>query len=179
MSVKDKVINGIIKVEGGYVNDPNDPGGETNMGITVGVARANGYYGDMRDLPRQVAYRIYENMYWQPLQLDAIERLSPKIAEEMADTGVNMGIAVSARFLQMALNAVNHHLYEELLEDGKVGGKTMLALTTFLDKYAYGESVLYKMLNCLQGARYIELSRRNAKLKKFMRGWFAHRVSFN
>lgn len=38
--MKDKIINEIIRVEGGYVNDPRDSGGETNFGITVAVARA-------------------------------------------------------------------------------------------------------------------------------------------
>ena len=41
--MKTKIINEIIGVEGGYVNDPSDSGGETNFGITVAVARQFGY----------------------------------------------------------------------------------------------------------------------------------------
>ena len=59
MSKKD-IINHVIEIEGGYVDDPSDSGGETNYGITKAVARRYGYAGHMRDLPREVAYQIYE-----------------------------------------------------------------------------------------------------------------------
>lgn len=45
------------------MNDPSDKGGETNYGITVATARANGYKGAMRDLPLQTAKDIYRNEY--------------------------------------------------------------------------------------------------------------------
>ena len=45
--------------EGGYSNNPNDPGGETNWGITLAVARANGYVGAMKDMDQSFAKRIY------------------------------------------------------------------------------------------------------------------------
>ena len=57
------IINGVIEVEGGYVNHPSDPGGATNMGITEAVARSAGYKGDMRNLPRSTAYSIYYTRY--------------------------------------------------------------------------------------------------------------------
>ena len=53
-----RVIDAILRAEGGYVNDPQDKGGETNYGITVAVARANGYTGPMRDLTVAVARDI-------------------------------------------------------------------------------------------------------------------------
>ena len=62
--MKEKIINEIIRVEGGYVNDPRDSGGETNFGITVAVARANGYNGRMDCMPRDVAFDIYSAKYW-------------------------------------------------------------------------------------------------------------------
>ena len=62
MSV-DTLIKDIIKVEGGYTNDPSDSGGETCWGITIAVARANGYAGAMKDMPQQVAYDIYYKQY--------------------------------------------------------------------------------------------------------------------
>ena len=53
-----RAIDAILRAEGGYVNDPQDKGGETNYGITVAVARANGYAGPMRDLPVAMARAI-------------------------------------------------------------------------------------------------------------------------
>jgi len=47
MGIKQEIINQIIDVEGGYVNDPSGSGGETNFGITEAVARAYGYAGAM------------------------------------------------------------------------------------------------------------------------------------
>src|SRR3546814_10787624 len=49
---------------GGYVDHPNDRGGPTNFGITQAVARANGYLGEMRKLPRETAKAFYRAIYW-------------------------------------------------------------------------------------------------------------------
>jgi hypothetical protein len=57
------MIAATIALEGGYVNHPADPGGETNMGITKKVARQNGYVGPMRTLPREIAEGIYYDDY--------------------------------------------------------------------------------------------------------------------
>ena len=179
MSIKEEVINEIIRVEGGYVDDPDDSGGETNFGITIGVARKYGYYGPMKDLSRDLAFQIYADKYWNPLNLDAIEELSPSIAKELADTGVNMGIGRAADFLQQSLNALNNggSLYPDIAEDMDIGPATMGALKAYLKKRGTdGELVLHRMLNCLQGAFYVSLSRRRQKDEKFVYGWFKHRV---
>lgn len=55
----------ILQNEGGYVNNPKDPGGETNYGITIKTARAHGYYGSMHDIPMSVVERIYRESYWK------------------------------------------------------------------------------------------------------------------
>lgn len=55
------VIDGILSIEGGYSNNPDDRGGETNWGITKATARANGYQGEMKALSREEAYAILEN----------------------------------------------------------------------------------------------------------------------
>lgn len=56
----DLMVEKVLKSEGGYVNNPKDKGGETKYGITVAVARANGYKGNMRNLPKQTAIDIYK-----------------------------------------------------------------------------------------------------------------------
>ena len=59
----DSLIDGVIGREGRYSNNPADTGGETMWGITIAVARANGYNGPMKAMPRDVAKSIYMNKY--------------------------------------------------------------------------------------------------------------------
>jgi len=177
--LKNKVIDDILKVEGGYVNDPSDSGGETNYGITKKVAVDNDYTGDMQLMPVGIARKIYEDRYWEPLHLSAIEQMSEFIAEELADTGVNMGISRAAKFLQRSLTVLNNKgiLYSDLVVDGKLGEISLRALSEYLTiRGSEGEAILLKMLNCLQGAFYIELSERREKDEKFIYGWFKTRV---
>lgn len=174
-----RIIDNILAIEGGYVDDPEDSGGETNFGITVPVAREYGYEGDMRDLPRELAFAIYAERYWHALSLDDIERLSPAIAEELADTGVNQGIDRAAIFLQRSLNVLNKRgsLYQDITVDGDVGSKTVNALRAYLRiRKQDGQTVLLRMLNALQGAFYVELAERREKDEKFVFGWYLHRV---
>ena len=58
MSIFESLFNRLMEHEGGYINHPNDPGGETMWGVTKRVARANGYTGSMRNLPKSTAQVI-------------------------------------------------------------------------------------------------------------------------
>ena len=93
------LIDGLIEREGGYVNHPADKGGPTCFGITEAVARAHGYSGVMRNLPRHEAAAIYRRLYWLRPRFDQLAKRSERIAAELFDTGVNMGPAVAATFL--------------------------------------------------------------------------------
>lgn len=170
--MKEEIIKQIILVEGGYVNDPSDSGGETNMGITIETARMYGYRGPMMNLPEKVAFTIYEDKYWNALRMDAIVKLSKAIAAEVVDTGVNMGVRRAGNFLQRSLNLFGEY---NLAVDGLVGSKTVSSLENYLDTRS--ENVLNKMLNCLQGAYYVTLAERREKDRKFIYGWFRTRVS--
>jgi lysozyme family protein len=173
MGLKQKTIKGIIAVEGGYVNDPSDSGGETNFGVTIAVARANGYEGPMRDMPESVAFDIYATQYWDTMKGDELVELSEIVAAEVIDTAVNMGTARAGRFLQRALNVLSKG--ESLTVDGQVGLVTIRALTSYLWR-GRDEKTLVKALDCLQGAFYIELAERREKDEKFVYGWLKHRV---
>lgn len=176
----DKLIDGVIGREGRYSNHPSDTGGETMWGITARVARANGYNGPMKEMPREVAKNIYFSRYVQEPGFAAIMPLSEPIAEELVDTGVNMGPTIPSLMLQKALNGLNQQGrdYPDLVEDADVGPATIAALKAFLAKRGKeGESVLLKALNCLQGARYIDLARGRAANEDFLYGWLRTRVA--
>ena len=178
--LKKRVINDIIKREAGYVNDPLDSGGETNFGITKYVARRYGYTGPMKSMSRDTAFNIYSKRYWDKLNLDAVNQLSFRIAEEMADTAVNMGTSRSAEFLQRSLNVLNlsSRIFPDLHVDGAIGANTLKALSKYLNHRGQrGEVVLDRMLNSLQGSFYIQLAERRAKDERFVFGWFLNRVS--
>ena len=167
----DDIINATLKAEGGYVNDPSDRGGETNYGITVAAARANGYKGSMRDLPLHTAKDIYRNEY---LVKPGFSNFPSAVAAELFDTGVNMGPATATRFLQRAINALQG---SGLAVDGKMGPATRNAVAVYLASRSNAEAILVKALNCLQGVRYIELVEANASQRRFINGWFS-RVEF-
>ena len=174
------LIAAVIAIEGVYSNDPSDSGGETMYGITVRVARKHGYTGPMIYMPRPTAEAIYEQDYWYSPGFYDVSTVYLAVARELFDTGINCGVGKAAEFLQMSLNALNRQGkdYADIDEDGDVGPATIRALTAYRAKRgASGEPVLLKALNCLQGARYIELSRARQKDETFVFGWLENRVA--
>lgn len=101
--------------EGRYSNNPADPGGETCWGITKAVARANGYQGDMRTMPQDVAKQIYRKLYWDA---PGIVNLPPGVQYDVFDGAVNSGPAQSVKWLQRALGVA---------DDGIIGHITIRA----------------------------------------------------
>ncbi|MEZ7524000.1 glycoside hydrolase family 108 protein [Burkholderia vietnamiensis] len=91
MSSFDDAFDALIGNEGGYSNDPKDPGGETMWGVTARVARAAGYTGPMRDLPRDTAKAISKRFYWDPLKLDMFDA---RVAFQILDANYNGGHCV-------------------------------------------------------------------------------------
>ena len=175
----DQIIEGIVGREGGFTDNPKDKGGPTRWGITQAVARQYGYTGDMRTLPREVAKAIYLELYYVGPKFDQVHALSPRIAEELTDTGVNCGQAVAAKFLQRALNAFNREarIYPDITVDGQLGIRSLAALRAYLEhRGAEGEEVMLKALNCLQGERYIELAEGRPANEEFVWGWIRTRV---
>lgn len=179
MSIE-SIINNTIGKEAGYVNHPSDRGGETIWGITIAVARENGYNGPMKEMPREVAKDIYWKKYLVKPGFDKVMVISEKIAEKLFDTGVNMGTDYPRRWLQQWLNALNRQGkdYPDIIEDGLIGPATLKALKALLDfrGKVKGEEVMLKGLNCSQGSRYLELSRNRSANEDFVFGWLANRV---
>ena len=166
----DKAFSHILEVEGGYVNDPLDRGGETNFGITKKVAEMHGYTGDMKLMTENIAKSIYKADYWDIIQLDAIGVLSEEIALEMFDSGVNCGVRWAAKWFQRSMNLLNRNgtKFENLEVDGFLGPKSLLAFNSFKDK---DHKYILKTMNLLQGMRYISICERDETQEKFFRGW--------
>ena len=103
--------------EGGYSNNPADPGRETNWGVTVAVARENGYVGSMKDMDASVAKTIYAKKYWLP----EFDQLAYPVAFQVFDAAVNSGVGQAVRWLQRSVGTA---------DDGKLGPVTLQAQAT-------------------------------------------------
>ena len=121
MSVFDTIFERLMKHEGGYVNHPSDPGGETMYGVTKRVAQAHGYHGDMRKLPKSLAKQITEKSYYKAVKGDELDRL---IAWQLTDAAYNHGNRQAVKFLQRAVGAN---------DDGLIGPRTLEAVAA-MDK---------------------------------------------
>jgi lysozyme family protein len=173
------LIDEVIAREGGYSDHPADRGGPTNMGITRAVARDNGYYGDMKLLPRAFAETLYRRLYWDQPGFAFVAEVSRSIAAELFDTAVNMGAPTATGFLQRALNALNRNQmdYPDLKLDKVIGARTLDALRRFRSlRGAAGDKVLLKAMEALQGERYIALAESRPANEAFLYGWLANRI---
>lgn len=181
MKLFEQAMVELLGVEGDYSDNAADSGGKTRFGITEATARAHGYGGEMRALPLDVAKKIYRAEYWDALLLDEVGELSERIAMEIFDTAVNCGVVVAAEILQRSLNVLNRQQkdYPDVLVDGLLGGHTVGALQAYLArrKDQEGELVLLRVLNSLQGARYVRLAEAREKDEAFVFGWFKTRIA--
>lgn len=179
LNVRESIVQ-IMKVEGGYVNHPHDKGGPTKYGITEKTARAYGYQGEIKDLPDTLAYDIYLQRYWLEPKFDQVALMTPLIAQEMLDTGINMGQSTAVKFLQRALNTLNRQgsSYPDVLVDGVLGSISLYALQAYLkERGSKGEQVLFRMLNAQQSVRYMEIAEANKTQESFQYGWQKERVA--
>lgn len=116
MSYFDKFFDRLMEHEGGYVNHPKDPGGETMWGVTKRVAVAHGYHGPMRQLPKATAQKIADKSYWQAIHGEELPRA---VAWQVVDAAYNHGNRNAVKFLQRAIGAN---------DDGIIGPKTLAAV---------------------------------------------------
>lgn len=167
--------------EGGYSNHKNDTGGETYKGIARNPNPKWKGWAIIDDLRHAANFpanlnthaglqalvqSFYKAEYWDTMNLDLVKNQA--IANELFDTGVNMGIGRAGIFLQRVLNVANkgQSLYPDLKLDGNVGKVTVSALNSHPDP-----SVILKGLNALQGAQYITICENNPSQEVFFNGW--------
>lgn len=106
----------VLKHEGGYVNHPSDPGGETNFGITKNTAKQFGYTGSMRLIPADVVEKIYFEQFWKTLDCGNYHFA---FGFQLFDAGVNHGLKNARKLLQRAVGVT---------DDGIVGKATLAAI---------------------------------------------------
>ncbi len=110
-----RALEVVLKLEGGYSDDPRDSGGKTQYGITEKVARSFGYSGDMRELTKQTAAEIYKQGYWLNCKCG---ELPYPLSLYVFDCAVNQGSDAAKKLLQAALN---------VKQDGLIGALTLAA----------------------------------------------------
>ncbi|HCQ9810041.1 glycoside hydrolase family 108 protein [Acinetobacter baumannii] len=152
----DEVFERTIGHEGGYVNNPKDPGGETNWGITIATARENGFTNSMKSMTRAQAKEIYRVAFWKRAKCD---QFTGAISYQIFDAAVNHGIGNAIRMLQRAVG---------VLDDGKVGDETLGAI-----KKMTLDDVLVLFI-----AERLEFYTKLSTFNSFGRGW-ARRVVGN
>ena len=140
--------------EGEFSDHPDDPGGKTRYGVTEAVARETGYKDDMRELPLELAQRIYLEKYWKPIRADD---LPPGVRYATFDAAVNSGPAQATRWLQRALGVE---------ADGVIGPQTLAAA------YAQDANAL-RMRMLAQRLRFMTVL---GNWPSFSRGW-ARRIA--
>lgn len=170
------ILAAVFAMEGGYVNDPKDPGGETNHGITVAVARDFGYTGSMKDLSQDTATNIYVTNYINKPGFGDIITLSPAVGQKVVDAGVNTGTSRSARWFQQSMNSLSRGGvdFPQINVDGKIGPGTIQSfesLRRIRGKVRACELTL-KLMDAQQATHYTGLS----KTPQYIPGWIDHRI---
>jgi lysozyme family protein len=150
----DKAFHKLLGHEGSYSNHKQDRGGETMWGVTERVARANNYYGSMKDLPVEKAKEIYKKDYWNPIRAD---ELPASLRYLVFDAAVNSGVVQSIKWLQAAVG---------VQEDGVIGRVTLAACNA-LEPHLVARRML---------AARLEFMSSLSTWPSFGRGW-ARRIS--
>ena len=147
----DDIIKVVLKHEGGYVNDPKDPGGETNFGI----AKRSHPDVDIKNLTEDGAKDIYKEHYWDG---NKVESLSEDLRHIYFDMCVNQGKGRAVKILQKAANAKGANL----VVDGGLGPKTIGAM----------KGVELQRVRAYRVKYYADLVTRKPDLERFYFGWF-------
>ena len=129
-----KCLETILHHEGGYVNHPKDPGGETNLGVTKKVYEDWGGTKDMKDLTVEDVSPIYKKNYWDRVRGDD---LPAGLDLCVFDFGVNAGTGRAAKYLQKMIGTT---------PDGGIGPATLQKLKEYVDDQGVEHTIkLYQM----------------------------------
>ena len=152
----DQIIEKVLEHEGGYVNDPDDPGGETKYGISKKAYPDI----DIASITKMEAKEIYKRDYWNKNRVDEVPSRLKYIYFDMC---VNMGRSRAVKILQNAANSKNSHKIDV---DGGMGPMTISAISSVEPDRVRSYRVLY----------YGDLVNRKPDLEKYWYGWFRRSI---
>jgi len=159
----------MIEHEGGYVNDPQDPGGETYKGVArkmqpnwdgwpmIDLFKAHASFPSMLDGNIELQNKViafYEQKFWLRTGGDMI--INQQVAESIFDFGVNAGVGTSVELAQGVVGSET---------DGKMGIHTADAINSFDPDLFLASFSLAKI------ARYISICKKRPESKKYFFGW--------
>lgn len=171
-----ETLDRVLPVEGGYVNDPADLGGETLCGIARRYWPKWSGWSIVDDnkkagLPptqntQAVVFAFYELHFWDVFAGDDLPQV---LADELFDQAINLGARRAVEHLQTALNLLNRNGrdWADILVDGDMGPTTKLML-----RKAKVDEVIF-LLNALQSRYYINRALESPTQERFLRGWLS------
>lgn len=167
----------MIANEGGYGNDPDDPGGETYKGIarkmhskwngwtTVDLLkRQSGFPANLdkdAELQQDVS-NFYRTVFWDPLKGDQMN--NQEVANSIFDFAVNAGLSTSASLAQMVIGAK---------ADGVIGPQTIASLNAFDPEHFLAAFTVAKI------ARYVTIVKKRPTSRKYFYGWVCRALGEN
>lgn len=163
----------LLRFEGGYVDDPYDPGGATNMGITLTTFKryAKPLLGvppeleHLRQMDSRQAGRIYKIEYWDRIYGDDIP-FQP-LADIMFDFYVNAGAhAVTCLYKVLNTHGAAHPIHP------------VMTVETVTSLHAYDLTRVYTHYKEARRAYYIQLVHEHPALRRFLKGWLARVDAF-
>ena len=157
-------IKQLLENEGGYVNDPSDPGGETNFGI----CKRDNPDLDIKNLTKEFASDWYHKHYWLKYGFHLIN--DDRLARWLFNHVVNCGEHPVIKCIQTALQTILHRANRfdiSITIDGVIGPQTIKLINEW-----YKTTDLLMVENNLWN-HYEQLMQKNPKLEKYRNGWHA------
>lgn len=169
---QDVALDWVLDAEGGFVDDPTDRGGATNLGISINFLRGlpdhdgDGFLDgdidqdgdvdvdDIRRLNHALAAELYYRHFWSP---DRCDELPPAVALCLFDGMVNHGPRTARVLVQRALGVT---------ADGNVGPRTRAAAKKVNQRVFLVDYLSYR------AKLYADITRSRPEQEKFLRGWF-------
>lgn len=175
MSEFESALKFVLAHEGGFVNNPNDPGGATNKGISlrflkglsVSELKEFGIFEEpdietIRNLSDDQVAKIYLKEFWEVAPFERIQ--SQELCNYLFDMSVNLGVSPAIKCVQRATWAIMK-LWENLIDDGILGEKTLTAIKMC-------GWMLLPVLRAERANFYRNLVDKYPEKKEFLNGWY-------